>query len=56
MEEKKKELVFFMDVELIDLDDCDILDKKLQYNNNGTDDDAPKPEGMDIGDGGASNL
>jgi hypothetical protein len=54
--EKKKELVFFMDVELVDLDDCDVPDRKLQYDSNDMDDDdAPKPEGMDVGDGGVSS-
>ena len=56
-EEKKKEPVFFMGVELVDLDDCDVLDMKLQCNNNDTDDDdASKPEGMDVSDGGASSF
>jgi hypothetical protein len=56
VEEKKKELVFFMGVELIDLDDCDVLDMKLHCNNDDMDDDnASKPEGMDVGDGGASS-
>jgi hypothetical protein len=55
-EEKKKELVFFMGVELVDLDDCDVPDRKLQCDSNDTDDnDASKPEGMDVGDGGASS-
>jgi hypothetical protein len=57
MEEKKKEPVFFMGVELVDLDDCDIPDRKLQCDSDDTDDDgAPKLEDMDIGGGGASNL
>ena len=46
-----------MGVELVDLDDCDVLDKKLQCNSDDTDDDdAPKSEGMDVGDGGASTT
>jgi hypothetical protein len=56
VEEKKKELVFIMGVELVDLDDCDVPDRKLQCNSDDIDDDdAPKPEGMDVGDGGASS-
>jgi hypothetical protein len=55
-EEKKKESVFFMGVELVNLDDCDVPDRKLQCDSDDTDDDdAPKPEGMDVGDGGASS-
>jgi hypothetical protein len=55
-EEKKKELVFFMGVELVDLDDCDVPDRKLQCDNDDTDDDdALKLEGMDVGDGSASS-
>jgi hypothetical protein len=57
VEEKKKEPVFFMDVELVDLDDCDVPDMKLQCNNDDTNNnDIPKSEGMDVGDGGASSL
>jgi hypothetical protein len=57
VEEKKKEPVFFMGVELVDLDDCDVPNMKLQYDSNDTDDDdAPKLEGMDVGDGSASSL
>jgi hypothetical protein len=56
VEEKKKEPVFFMGVELVDLDDCDVLDGKLQCDSDNTDDDdTPKSEGMDIGYGGASS-
>jgi hypothetical protein len=57
MEEKKKEPVFFMGVELVDLDDCDVPDRKLQCDSDDMDnDDVPKLEGMDISDGSASNL
>jgi hypothetical protein len=53
VEEKKKEPVFFMDLELVDLDDCDVPDMKLHCDSNDMDDDdAPKPEGMDVGNGG----
>jgi hypothetical protein len=56
VEEKKKEPVFFMGVELVDLDDCDVPDRKLQCDSNDMDDDdVPKPEGMDIDGGGASS-
>jgi hypothetical protein len=56
MEEKKKEPIFIKDVKLIDLDDCNIPDMKLHCDSDDTDDDnAPKPEGMDVGDGGASS-
>jgi hypothetical protein len=57
VEEKKKEAVFFKGVELVDLDDCDVPNMKLQCNSDDTDDDdSPNPEDMDIGDGGASSL
>ena len=57
VEEKKKEPVFFMGLELVDLDDCDDFDMKLQYERNDMDDDdAPKPEGMDVSNSGASSL
>jgi hypothetical protein len=56
VEEKNKEPVFFMAVELVDLDDCDVPDMKLQCNSDDMDvDDAPNPEGMDVSDGGASS-
>jgi hypothetical protein len=57
VEEEKKELVFFKGVELVDLDDCDVPDMRLQCDTDDTDDDdSPSPEGMDVGDGGASSL
>jgi hypothetical protein len=56
VEEKKKEPVFFKGVELVDLDDCDVRDLKLQCDSNDTtNDDSPNPEDMDVGDGGASS-
>ena len=56
VEEKKKEPIFFKGVELVDLDDCDVLDIRLQCNSDDTDDnDAPNLEDMDVGDGSASN-
>jgi hypothetical protein len=43
-------------VELVDLDDCDVPDRKLQCDSDDTNDDgAPKPEGMDVDNGGASS-
>jgi hypothetical protein len=56
VEEEKKVPVFFKGVELIDLDDCDVPDMRLQCDSDDTDDDdSPSPEGMDVGDGGASS-
>jgi hypothetical protein len=57
VEEKKKEPVFFKGVELVDLDDCDVPNMKLQCDSDDTDDDdAPNLEGMDVGNGSASSL
>jgi hypothetical protein len=57
VEEKKKEPVFFKGMELVDLDDCDVPDLKLQCDSDDTDDDdSPNPEDLDVGDGGASSL
>jgi hypothetical protein len=56
VEEKKKEPVFFKGVELVDLDDCDVPDLKLQCDSDDTNDDnSPNPKDMDVGDGGASS-
>jgi hypothetical protein len=56
VEEEKKEPVFFKGVELVDLDDCDVPNMRLQCDSDDTDDDdSPSPEGMDVGDGGASS-
>jgi hypothetical protein len=56
VEEKKKEAVFFKGVELVDMDDCDVPDLRLQCDSDDTDDDdSPNPEDMDVGDGGASS-
>ena len=56
VEEKKKEPIFFKDVELVDLDDCNILDNKLHCDcNDMDDDDAPNPEDMDVVDSCASS-
>ena len=57
MEEKKKEPILFKDVELVDLDDYNVPDMRLQCDSNDTDDnDIPSPEDMDVGNGGASSL
>ena len=48
MEEKKKEPVFIGSVELVDLDDCDVLDRKLQCDNIDSD-DVKDPNADDIG-------
>ena len=57
VEAKKKELVLFKGVELVDLDDCNVPYMRLQCNSNDTDDDdAPNLEDMDVSDGGASSL
>ena len=57
VEEKRKEPVFFKGVLLVDLDDCDISDNKLHCDSDDSDDDdAPKSEGMDVGDSSAFNL
>ena len=57
VEEKKKEPVFFKGMELVDLNDCNVPNMRLQCNNNDTDDDdAPNPENMDADNGDASSL
>ena len=56
MEKKKKEPIFFKDIELVDLDDCDVPDMRLQCDSNDTDDNnAPNQEDMDVGDIGVTN-
>ena len=56
VEEKKKDLVFFKGVELVDLDDYNVPDMRLQCDNKDTDDDnAPNPDDMDVGDSNASS-
>jgi hypothetical protein len=56
VEEKKKEPVFFKGVELVDLDDCDVPDLKLQCDSDDTGgDNSRNPEDMDVGDGDASS-
>jgi hypothetical protein len=57
VEQKKKGLMFIGDVELVNLDDYKVLDKRLQCDNNNTDDkDIMNPEGMDVDNGAASCL
>ena len=56
VEEKGKEPIFYKDVPLVDLDDCDVSDNMLHCDSNDSDDnDAPNLEYMDIGDSGASS-
>jgi hypothetical protein len=46
---KKKEPLFVGGVELVDLDNCDVPDMRLQYESEDTDDDeAPNREDMDV--------
>ena len=57
VEEKRKELVFFKGVLLVDLDDYDVSNNRLHCDSDDLDDDdIPKLEGMDISDGNASSL
>jgi hypothetical protein len=54
---KKKELVFIHGVELVDLDDCDVSDRRLQCNSEDTNDkEAPNREEMDVDDGAPSSV
>jgi hypothetical protein len=54
---KKKELVFIHGVELVDLDDCDVPDTRLQSDSENTDDkEAPNREEMDVDDGALSSV
>ena len=56
VEEKEKEPVFYKGVPLVDLDDYNVSDNRLHCNRDDTDDnDAPKPEGMDVDNNGASS-
>jgi hypothetical protein len=49
--------MFIESVELVDLDDCKVLDKRLHCNSNDMDDDdVPNLEGMDVGDNAPSYL
>jgi hypothetical protein len=55
IEEKKKEPVFIGGVELVDLDNCDVPDRKLQYDNTNSDDDeGPHADGIGVRDGSGS--
>ena len=52
IDEKMKELVFIGGVELVDLDDCDVTEKKLQYDNtDSNDDDSPNADDIGVRDG-----
>jgi hypothetical protein len=55
MEEKKNEPVFIGGIELVNLDDCDVPDRKLQCNNTDSDDDeGPNADGIGVRDGPGS--
>jgi hypothetical protein len=55
MEEKKKEPVFIGGIELVDLDDCDVPDRKLQCDStNSNDDEGPNADGIGVCDGPGS--
>jgi hypothetical protein len=55
MEEKKKEPVFIRGVELVDLDDCDIPDRKLQCDSTDLDNDkGPNADAIRVRDGPGS--
>jgi hypothetical protein len=57
VEEKTKEPVFIEGVELADLDDCDVPDRKLQCDNTNSDDDeGPNAGGIGVHDGPGSCL
>jgi hypothetical protein len=54
---KKKEPVFIYRVELVDLDDCDVPDRRLQCDSEDTDEEeAPNWEEMDVDDGAPSSV
>jgi hypothetical protein len=54
-EEKTKDPVFIRGVELINLDDCDVLDRKLQCDSTNLDDDeGPNAGGIGVHDGPGS--
>jgi hypothetical protein len=55
VEEKKKEPMFIRGVELVGLDDCDVLDRKLQCDSDDLDDDEdPNTNGIRVRDGPGS--
>jgi hypothetical protein len=57
VEEKKKELVFIGGVELVDLDDCEVPDKRLECDSDDkNDNDISNAEGMDVSNGVVSCL
>jgi hypothetical protein len=52
VDEKMKEPVFIGGVELVDLDDCDVTDRKLQCDSIDSDDDeSPNADGVGVRDG-----
>jgi hypothetical protein len=55
--EKKKDPMWIGGMELIDLSDCKVPNKKLQCDNEDTNDkEVPNPDGMDVGEGARSCL
>jgi hypothetical protein len=53
---KKKEPVFIHGVELVDLDDCDVPNRRLQCDSKDTDEEeAPNWEEMDVDNGTPSS-
>jgi hypothetical protein len=55
MEEKKKEPVFIGGVELVDLDDCDVPDRKLQCDSTDSDNnEGPNADGIGVRNGPGS--
>jgi hypothetical protein len=52
VDEKMKELVFIGGVELVDLDDCDVTERKVQCDSTNSDDDeSPNADGVGVRDG-----
>jgi hypothetical protein len=52
VDEKMKEPVFIGGVELVDLDDCDVTDRKLQCDStDSNDDESPNADGVGVRDG-----
>jgi hypothetical protein len=55
VDEKMKEPVFIEGVELVNLDDCDVTDRKLQCNNtDSNDEDSPNADDVGVRDGPGS--
>jgi hypothetical protein len=57
VDEKMKEPVFIGGIELVDLDDCDVIDRRLQCDSTDLDDDeSPNAESVGVRDGPGSCL